>query len=208
MKYKSFASITIASALLLGACGNNEEKEVKKSEVKKEKPTSEKPTTEKPTTEKPTTEKPTTEAPTTEVPTMEAPTTEVPVSANINNVTSKAQLESILYNNNISEIDKIAAYNSAVRNGVIPQGNVMEGPAIAAYQSSLRIESGAERSVYETNTQSNNEVQTNEPVTSQQPVSSTEESSQNTYPYATGEYDTNSPTYEEDENGNWVEVTE
>lgn len=168
MNYKLLTGTLLASSLILTACGNSEENKDEKSEVKKEKSSIEKATTEKPTTEKPTTEKPTTEAPTTEAPTSENPTTEAPttepttteapVTANVNNVTSRSQLEGILYNNSISEIDKIAAYNSAVRNGVIPQGNVMEGPAIAAYESSLRVESGAEKSVYEAN---NSEVNNN-----------------------------------------------
>lgn len=211
MNYKSLAGLTIASTLLLGACGEMEKKDETKVEDKKnttEKPTTEEPTTEKPTTELPTTEAPSAEAPTSENPTTEAPTaepttTEAPVTANVNNVTSRSQLEGILYNNSISEIDKIAAYNSAVRNGVIPQGNVMEGPAIAAYESSLRVESGAEKSVYEsnpepgnTNTEKYNDLYENETSTNEQ----------ESYPYPTGEYDTNSPTYEEDENGNWVEV--
>lgn len=48
-------------------------------------------------------------------------------------------------------MEKINAYNSAVANGVIPQGNVMEGPASAAYESSLKVESGEDESVYEKN---------------------------------------------------------
>ncbi|UBH14892.1 hypothetical protein [Macrococcus armenti] len=165
MNYKLLTCTLLASSLVLAACGNSEENKDEKSEVKKEKTSTEKATTEKPTTEKPTTEKPTTEAPTsenstTEAPTAEPTTTEAPVTANINNVTSRSQLEGILYNNSISEIDKIAAYNSAVRNGVIPQGNVMEGPAIAAYESSLRVESGAEKSVYEAdNSEANNNTE-------------------------------------------------
>ncbi|AYU54615.1 hypothetical protein [Staphylococcus debuckii] len=67
---------------------------------------------------------------------------------NVANITDRVTLESVIFGN-YSEIDKIQAYNSAVANGVIPQGNVMEGPASAAYQSSLRVESGAEKSVYE-----------------------------------------------------------
>lgn len=51
MNYKSLAGLTIASALLLGACGEETKTEEKKT-------TAEKPTTEAPTTEKPTTEKP------------------------------------------------------------------------------------------------------------------------------------------------------
>ncbi|MHD0398323.1 hypothetical protein ACY2DA_10805 [Staphylococcus simulans] len=72
---------------------------------------------------------------------------------NINNITDRATLESVIYGN-YAEIDKIKAYNSAVSNGVIPQGNVMEGPASAAYESSLRVESGAEQSIYDQNAQS------------------------------------------------------
>ncbi|WP_208001605.1 hypothetical protein [Macrococcoides canis] len=210
MNYKLLTGTLLASSLILTACGSSEENKDEKSEVKKEKSTTEKATTEKPTTEKPTTEKPTTEDPTTEIPTTELPTTEMPsteapVTFNVNNVTSRQQLESIIYNNSISEMDKATAYNSAVDNGVIPQGNVMEGPAIAAYESSLRVESGAEKSVYESNpdpgnpnTEKYNDLFENEPSSNEQ----------ESYPYPTGEYDTNSPTYEEDENGNWVEVTE
>ncbi|AKS69485.1 hypothetical protein RN70_08255 [Staphylococcus schleiferi] len=65
------------------------------------------------------------------------------------NVRDRATLEQIL-NGDYTEQQKIEAYNSAVANGVIPQGNVMEGPALAAYESSLRIERGEEKSVYET----------------------------------------------------------
>ncbi|MCI2948081.1 hypothetical protein FH144_06540 [Staphylococcus caledonicus] len=72
-------------------------------------------------------------------------TTKVDVS----NITDRATLASIINSNNYSESDKILAYNSAVSNGVIPQENVMEGPASAAYASSLRVESGKEKSVYE-----------------------------------------------------------
>ncbi|WP_261370578.1 hypothetical protein [Staphylococcus hominis] len=69
-------------------------------------------------------------------------------SIDITNIKDKGALESVIYGN-YSETEKIQAYNSAVSNGVIPQGNVMEGPASAAYESSLRVESGQEKSVYE-----------------------------------------------------------
>lgn len=75
----------------------------------------------------------------------------------LNNITDRETLESIIYGN-YNEMDKIKAYNSAVSNGVIPQGNVMEGPASAAYESSLRVESGAEQSVYKQNAQSQSEA--------------------------------------------------
>ncbi|APR61625.1 hypothetical protein BTZ13_10495 [Staphylococcus condimenti] len=67
---------------------------------------------------------------------------------NLGDIRDRSTLESVIYGN-YSEMEKIQAYNSAVANGVIPQGNVMEGPASAAYQSSLRVESGAEKSVYD-----------------------------------------------------------
>ena len=140
MNYKLLTGTLLASSVLLAACGNGEEKKENKTEETnkvKEKPTTEAPTTETPTTEAPTTEKPITEAPTTEI-----VTTEAPVAANYNNITSQTQLETIIYSPSISEVDKIAAYNSAVRNGVIPQGTVMEGPAIAAYESSVAIQNG------------------------------------------------------------------
>ncbi|TDL96721.1 hypothetical protein ERX27_07655 [Macrococcus brunensis] len=155
--------LTLSTALLLGACGNNDDEKKEDKEVKtEEKATTEKPTTEKATTEKPTTEKATTEEITTEEVTTEQQTTEsvtteqaaaAPVTTeapavNFNNVTDRATLESIVYGN-YSEIDKVTAYKSAVANGVIPQGNVMEGPASKAYESSLRVESGAEKSIYD-----------------------------------------------------------
>ncbi|MBT2816042.1 membrane lipoprotein lipid attachment site-containing protein [Staphylococcus coagulans] len=68
----------------------------------------------------------------------------------VNNITDRKTLENVIYGN-YTEMDKIHAYNSAVANGVIPQGNVMEGPAAAAYESSLRIENGQEKSIYEQN---------------------------------------------------------
>lgn len=68
----------------------------------------------------------------------------------VNTITDRKTLESVIYGN-YTEMDKIHAYNSAVANGIIPQGNVMEGPAAAAYESSLRIENGQEKSIYEQN---------------------------------------------------------
>lgn len=145
MNYKLLTGTLLTASVLLAACGNDEEKKenkVEETKKAKEKVTTEKPTTEKPTTETPTTEAPTTEKPITEAPTTEIVTTEAPVAANYNNITSQTQLETIIYSPSISEVDKIAAYNSAVRNGVIPQGTVMEGPAIAAYESSVAIQNG------------------------------------------------------------------
>lgn len=69
-------------------------------------------------------------------------------NVDITNIKDRSTLESVIYGN-YSETTKIQAYNNAVANGVIPQGNVMEGPASAAYESSLRVESGQEKSVYD-----------------------------------------------------------
>ncbi|MGZ2417702.1 flagellum-specific peptidoglycan hydrolase FlgJ [Staphylococcus caledonicus] len=69
-------------------------------------------------------------------------------NVDVTNIKDRSTLESVIYGN-YSETDKIQAYNNAVANGVIPQGNVMEGPASAAYESSLRVESGQEKSVYD-----------------------------------------------------------
>lgn len=77
----------------------------------------------------------------------------------LSNITDRPTLENVIYGN-YAEIDKIKAYNSAVANGVIPQGNVTEGPASAAYESSLRVERGAEQSVYNQNAQSQAEEPT------------------------------------------------
>ncbi|MDT4011886.1 MULTISPECIES: hypothetical protein [Staphylococcus] len=77
----------------------------------------------------------------------------------LSNITDRPTLENVIYGN-YAEIDKIKAYNSAVANGVIPQGNVTEGPASAAYESSLRVESGTEQSVYDQNAQSQAEEPT------------------------------------------------
>lgn len=150
----------LSISIILTACGQEENKEqnkvldkASKSENKqsdKVKKENEKQKEIK-TNEKATSESPTTEGPTTEVPTTEIASTEQKQSLNTRNVTNRSELETIIYGNNYSELDKIAAYNSAVKNGVIPQGNVMEGPATAAYESSLRVESGQERSVYTSN---------------------------------------------------------
>ncbi|PTE70791.1 hypothetical protein, partial [Staphylococcus epidermidis] len=65
----------------------------------------------------------------------------------LSNIQDRNTLESIIYGN-YTEEQKVQAYKSAVANGVIPQGNVMQGPASEAYKSSLRVESGQEKSIY------------------------------------------------------------
>ncbi|EHR80362.1 hypothetical protein [Staphylococcus epidermidis] len=72
----------------------------------------------------------------------------------LSNIQDRNTLESIIYGN-YTEEQKVQAYKSAVSNGVIPQGNVMHGPATKAYESSLRIESGQEKSVYDNYSSSN-----------------------------------------------------
>ena len=126
MNYKSLAGLTIASALLLGACGETEKKEEAKTEEKKT----------------------TTEKPTTEAPTVEAST----------------------------------------------ETSTIEPQSVETYSN--------ENDTYQQNVTPSVETYPNQ----QTETYTTEEVKQNDYPYATGEYDTNSPTYEEDENGNWVEV--
>ena len=60
---------------------------------------------------------------------------------NTSNITDEGQLLNVL-NGNFSEEQKVQAYNSAVSNGVIPQGTVSEGSAQAAYESSKGIQNG------------------------------------------------------------------
>ncbi|MCO6218430.1 hypothetical protein LZT70_09370 [Staphylococcus epidermidis] len=87
-------------------------------------------------------------------------------NVDITNIKDRSTLESVIYGN-YSETTKIQAYNSAVANGVIPQGNVMEGPASAAYESSLRVESGQEKSVYDNYSSSNSSSGTDKASQSQ-----------------------------------------
>lgn len=163
---KKLLVATLSIVFLLGACSQKEEnstkeentkktesKDAKKDDEKKDK--SEKENKDKESTKKsePKTEEQSTEEGTNE----EIKTTEEVMtnkdskenkSLNYNNVTDRNSLVEIIYGN-YAEEQKIIAYNSAVTNGVIPQGNVMEGPASAAYESSLRVESGKEKSIYD-----------------------------------------------------------
>lgn len=70
---------------------------------------------------------------------------------NLNNVVDRNILQSIIYNNNYNEYEKRTAYNSALANGILPQGNVIDGLTVDAYESSLRVESGAEKLGYNQN---------------------------------------------------------
>ena len=162
MNYKIIGSTFLATSVLLGACGNNDDtkkeeksttetkKSVKKEDNKKKESSKAEKAKEQIKQSKENkddsnnTVKEITsidEKQTAEVENIVQPT-------DINNITTRAELEKVIYGN-YSEIDKITAYNNAVQNGIIPQGNVMEGPASKAYESSLRIESGQEKSVYD-----------------------------------------------------------
>ncbi|MDW3865206.1 hypothetical protein QI116_01575 [Staphylococcus saprophyticus] len=154
---KKVLFILLASVLVLAACGNKEESRLEdnKEETKtseKEKNKDDKKDEEKESkpddnsNEDVATQDDNTEQQTKEDTSQSQENKKVDVS----NITDRSVLESVIYGN-YSEMEKINAYNSAVANGVIPQGNVMEGPASAAYESSLKVESGEDESVYEKN---------------------------------------------------------
>ncbi|SUM89342.1 hypothetical protein [Staphylococcus saprophyticus] len=154
---KKLLFLVLASFLVLAACGNKEEsrlednkeetktsekeknKDHKKDEEKESKPDDN--SNEDVATQDDNTEQKTKE---------ETPQSQENNEVDVSNITDRSVLESVIYGN-YSETEKINAYNSAVANGVIPQGNVMEGPASAAYESSLKVESGEDESVYEKN---------------------------------------------------------
>ncbi|MBY7665444.1 hypothetical protein [Staphylococcus agnetis] len=142
MKVKRLLGLILTSFVLLAGCnlfGEDDDKKAK-SESHQKKENKEKKDKNKTKKEEKSTEETQTDNTTTE--------TAETQKFDVRHVTDRATLEAILYGN-YTEIEKIAAYNSAVANGVIPQGNVMEGPAAKAYESSLRIERGEERSIYE-----------------------------------------------------------
>ncbi|WP_239775230.1 hypothetical protein [Mammaliicoccus sp. N-M50] len=158
---KKLFVLLLSSLLVLGACGQNEEnvskddskeskKEVKKDEPKKKESDKDKNKKEKESAKK--TESKTKEQLTEEVTTNEQQSTEEANSTeqttqeqqlqvNTSNISNESQLQTVL-NGNFSEEQKIQAYNSAVANGVIPQGTVSEGSAQAAYESSKGIQNG------------------------------------------------------------------
>ncbi|HCU7102330.1 TPA: hypothetical protein OU848_002170 [Staphylococcus aureus] len=135
-------SLLLASSLILVACGNDSDEKKEKSknnETKKENKKLNTDSKEKDATKTSTNKN---------VDNNQVNDNEKSIQQiNFNNITDRNTLKSIIYGN-YNELDKINAYNSAVANGVIPQGNVMEGSAIAAFESSLRVENGAEKSIY------------------------------------------------------------
>lgn len=154
---KKLLGTLFAATLVLSACNQNDTKEdenkkaknttEKKSEDKKESKSKEEKKSQEKEDNKSTQENNSSE----EQNIQETATNENQQNTqnvDVTNIKDRSTLESVIYGN-YSETEKIQAYNSAVANGVIPQGNVMEGPASAAYESSLRVESGQEKSVYE-----------------------------------------------------------
>lgn len=151
MKLKALLGLFLTSIVLLTGCslfGEDDDKKAK-SESHQKKEQKEKKDKDKTKKEAQSTEENQTD--------KASPETVATQKYDVNNVTDRPMLEAIIYGN-YTEIDKIAAYNSAVANGVIPQGNVMEGPAAKAYESSLRIERGEERSIYEQHTYTTEDV--------------------------------------------------
>lgn len=156
---KKLLIVTLTGTLLLGSCGQKEDASPKEEATKKsdDKNTEKKEKTKDTNqissgkTDSETEKQSTEEAVTNEQQSTEKIKTNEESTVNkkldYNNVTDRNSLIEIIYGN-YNEEHKIIAYNSAVANGVIPQGNVMEGPASAAYESSLRVESGKEKSIY------------------------------------------------------------
>lgn len=185
---KKFLALIFSSALILGACGNDdtsnknsdtksESKTEKKSEDKKDNKSKEdKKSKEEKKSQEKEDDKSTQENNSTEEQNNDNELDAQDNSSNeksqntqnvdVTNIKDRSTLESVIYGN-YSETTKIQAYNSAVANGVIPQGNVMEGPASAAYESSLRVESGQEKSVYDNYSSSNSSSGTDKASQSQ-----------------------------------------
>ena len=175
---KRFLALIFSSALILGACGNNdtsnndsdtksESKTEKKSEDKKENKSKEDKKSKEEKKSQENEDNSTEEQNTSNVEeknnekqnnqsdneqniqyNSSSEKSQNTQNVDVTNIKDRGTLESVIYGN-YSETAKIQAYNNAVANGVIPQGNVMEGPASAAYESSLRVESGQEKSVYD-----------------------------------------------------------
>lgn len=154
---KKILFLLLASFLVLAACGNKEEsrlednkEETKTSEKEKNKDDKKDEEKESKRDDNPNEDVATQDDTTEQQTKEETPQSQENNEIDVSNITDRSTLESVIYGN-YSEMEKINAYNSAVANGVIPQGNVMEGPASAAYESSLKVESGEDESVYEKN---------------------------------------------------------
>lgn len=155
-------SILLSAAIILVACGKEdtapkekvktEQKESaadiarKKIKASREKHKSNK--NDSNTTETETTE---TAATTEEVNTTEAVSTEEVVKEDVNNITNRNTLSQIIYSNDYTYDEKMAAYQSGVANGVIPQGTNTSSPS-AAFESALQVERTGAQSTTETPT--------------------------------------------------------
>ncbi|MCD8914211.1 hypothetical protein K2V61_01385 [Staphylococcus simulans] len=183
---KKWLVILASSLLFVTACGNNSEKEEKANKDKEEKTekssdsqskdkTKDKKKDNEPAKEKSSDNQDEKQSQNSQEESNNQ-TNETPPANQINlgNITDRKTLESVIYGN-YSEVEKIQAYNSAVANGVIPQGNVTEGPASAAYQSSLNVESGAEQSVYNQQQNTQTEEAPQEDVNAEINAAQTEE---------------------------------
>ncbi|MGJ5711634.1 hypothetical protein ACSBRB_00310 [Staphylococcus auricularis] len=162
---KKLLYLSLASFLLLSACGNEDDAKDNKVNASKEKDTKKDKKSKSEVKQKDNNQKlkdnkadenETKDNESNEIQTQDNEvitqnSNEMPAQIDINNIADRAMLERVLYGQDFSEGDKILAYNNAVANGIIPQGNVLEGPATAAYESSLRVESGAESSIYDRN---------------------------------------------------------
>lgn len=135
---KKFLWVLIASAIVLAACGNGEDIERENKNNKTEQKNKNKEIAQEKSTEEQATE---------ETEQEQQVNLEKHTQIDLSNITDIETLESVLYGN-YTEEQKIQAYNNAVANGIIPQGNVMEGSTLSAYKSSLRIANGQEESVY------------------------------------------------------------
>ena len=139
---KKTLGLLLASSLILGACSNDQQESKDKKETKVAAKTSQHSSEEK------------SQQIPTQISTESNGTNQTPSKSSnqavidVSNIKDRATLEAVIYGN-FSDYDKIKAYNSAVANGVIPQGNVLEGPAWAAYESSLKIERGEEKSIFD-----------------------------------------------------------
>lgn len=152
-------SILLSAAILLMACGKEEtapkhEKattEQKESAAdiarKKIKASREKHKSNENKNDEITSESATTE----EVNTTEQVTTEAVVKENVNNITNRNTLSQIIYSNDYTYEEKMAAYESGVANGVIPQGTNTSSPA-AAFESALQVERTGAQATAETPT--------------------------------------------------------
>lgn len=136
---KKILSVLFASTLVLSACGNQDETE-KASEKKPSKSTVENKKENK--EEKSTEEKQsstqggdsTYNNSSNQSQNDATNTTQQPI-INLSNITDQSVLENVIYGN-YTEEQKTQAYNSAIANGVIPQGSVQ------AYEESVRLQNG------------------------------------------------------------------